>query len=489
LSDQINNLKPLTFSLDKLSEFIETLKDNAISVLISDYYGNIVYVNKVFEDRTGYTLSEVKGKNPRFLKSDETNSEKHKILWKTITEGNEWRGEFKNKRKNGELFWEYSTIYPMIGNDNKITHFLSLKEDISQIKLLETSLAETSNKKKKSSELKFEFLKQISLEIRNPLYSIVDFVQLLMERLESKDYTISSTYLDILNQQCIRVLNSTKMLIDISEIKNKVSEVKLDFLDKNFMNNLIDEIKVPVSTIMGILFLLKEEYNKRFEEEIVTGFNVIHSDSKRILSILDIIHECSLNENNEIKFYKNVLTGIYEEKEKLKIYSNESTAIEPAIKQVIQNNLISGNVEEITRENQDVISLPDIEINIESSSLSFNRDANLLFEEKNYNNLIVVFINTNRATLKNATDFKKFITGTLKSSSRNYVIDLSACDYIDSTFVGVLVFFKKEMDKNNGNIVLVLNRNNFVLESFALLNLELLFKLYSDLKSALIDRK
>jgi anti-sigma B factor antagonist len=310
-----------------------------------------------------------------------------------------------------------------------------------------------------------------------------------MERLVSNDYSISKTYLDILNQQSVKVSNSTKMLLEISEIKTKASEVKLDFLDKNYLDNLVNEIKVPVSTIMGIILLLKEEYNKRFEKVIVTGFNVIYSDSKRILSILDIIHECSLNENNEIQFYKNVLTGIFEEKEKLKKYPKESTTIDPAINQIIQNDLISQKVRETKEENPTLITLPEIKINYESSFFSFKRDNSLLFEKKNFYDLTIVFINANRATLKNATDFKNFIIDTLKSSSRNYVIDLSVCDYIDSTFVGVLVFFKKEMDKNNGNIVLVLNRNNFVLESFALLNLELLFEIYPDLTSALIDLK
>ena len=62
---------------EKLSELIDILKDSITSVTISEFNGNIVYVNKVFENRTGYSLSEVNGKNPRFLKSDETDPEKH----------------------------------------------------------------------------------------------------------------------------------------------------------------------------------------------------------------------------------------------------------------------------------------------------------------------------------------------------------------------------------------------------------------------------
>ena len=489
MNNQIDNYRPIAFLNNKLSELIDILKDNACSVVITEPDGNIVYVNKVFENRTDYSFSEVKGKNPRILKSDETNPEKHKKLWETISEGNEWRGEFKNKRKNGELFWEYSTIYPIMDFNNKITHFLALKEDITQIKLLENSLAEATNEIKSSNEIKFEFLKLISLEIRNPFNAIVGFVQNLIKRLESNGIVNSTTYLEILKQQCVKLLNTTELLIDISEIKTETSKVKLNLLDRVFLNDFLKEIKTPISIILGILLLLKEEYNKKQEEEIITGFNVIYSDCKRIISTMDIIFECTKDENNEIRFYKKVLFRIYEEKEKLKEYSTDSESILPDAQQIINNNLISKKDEDNSEETPTEKQLPEIKLNIESSFFSFTRDENLPFETRNFYDLTIVFINTNRATLKNAKEFKEFIINTLKSGSRNFVIDLSLCNYIDSTFVGVLVFIKKEMINIKGNIVLVLNQKNIFLESFALLNLELLFEVYSDLKSALIYLK
>src|SRR3989339_962097 len=118
-ANQIDNLRLLSFSNNQLSELIEILKDSSASVIISEFNGDIAFVNSVFESRTGYSSSEVIGKKPRFLKSDETDPEKHKKLWETITSGKEWRGEFKNKRKNGEYFWEYSTIYPITDANNK----------------------------------------------------------------------------------------------------------------------------------------------------------------------------------------------------------------------------------------------------------------------------------------------------------------------------------------------------------------------------------
>jgi len=474
---------------EKLSELIDILKDSITSVTISEFNGNIVYVNKVFENRTGYSLSEVNGKNPRFLKSDETDPEKHKKLWETITAGNEWRGEFKNKRKNGELVWEYSTIYPIIGPENKIIYFLALKEDISQIKLLEYSLEEAKKGGIKSKELKYEFLKQISYEIRNPILSIVNFVQLLIKKLKSDDHTNSSIYLDIINQQCVKVLNTTELLINISEIKTEAAEVKLNLLDRIFLNNFLKEIKAPVSAILGIILLLKEEYNKKPDENIEAGFNVIYSASERVIGTMDIIIECAQNENNEIRFYNNVLSRIFEEKEKLKKYSTGSVSTSPDIKQIIDNNLTSEKAEDYTEHKKTAISSPEVKLNIESSFYLFKRNEDLLLETRNFDDITIVFFNTNRATLINAKDFKNFMINMIETGSKKLIVDLSLCNNIDSTFAGVLVIIKKAVIEAKGDLVLVFNPKNIFVESFALLNLELLFEIYSTMESAITNIK
>ena len=483
MTDSNDNFRLQTFSNDKLSELIEILKDSFISVTIAELNGNIVYVNKVFENRTGYSFSEVNGKNSRFLKSDETNPEKHKKLWETITKGDEWRGELKNKRKNGELIWEYSTIYPIIDANKQIIYFLALKEDISQIKLLEESLAE--NETKKAKELKYEFLKQISYEIRSPIHSIVDFVQLLSKKLESDDYANCNIYLDIINQQCVKVLNTTELLINISEIKTEVSDVKLNLLDRIFLNNFLKEIKAPISAILGIILLLKEESNKKAVDNIEAGFHVIYSAGERVISTMDIIFECSQNENNEVRFYNNVLSRISEEKEKLKKYSTESVSTYPDIKQIIHNNLTSKKAEDNTEQNKTVPPLPEIKSNNETSFYLFKRNEDLLFETKQFNDITIVFVNTHRATLTDAKNLKNFVFNIIASGSHKLIIDLSLCNNIDTTFAGVLVLIKKNLDEVNGNIVLVFNSKNIYSESFTLLNLELLFEIYSTLESAI----
>lgn len=129
--------------LHKLSQAVEQSPN---TVIITDLKGNIEYVNPRFTQLTGYTLNEVVGHNPRILKSGETPTEEYKLLWDTITSGSEWRGEFHNKKKNGEFYWEYASISPIRNAEGVITHFLAVKEDITGRKDFETQLAHMADR-------------------------------------------------------------------------------------------------------------------------------------------------------------------------------------------------------------------------------------------------------------------------------------------------------------------------------------------------------
>jgi diguanylate cyclase (GGDEF)-like protein/PAS domain S-box-containing protein len=114
--------------LKKLSMAVE---QSPVSVIITDTNGNIEYTNAHFEKVTGYSRQEVLGKNPRFLKSNETSDEDYKQLWETISSGREWEGEFHNKRKDGSLYWESGHISPIFNEQGEITHYLGVKENVT----------------------------------------------------------------------------------------------------------------------------------------------------------------------------------------------------------------------------------------------------------------------------------------------------------------------------------------------------------------------
>ena len=107
---------------DKLHQLSQAVEQSPASIVITDLAGQIEYVNPKFIELTGYTLAEVLGKNPRVLKSGDKSPEAYRELWQTITAGKEWRGEFHNKKKSGELYWESASISPIRDGAGCVTH-------------------------------------------------------------------------------------------------------------------------------------------------------------------------------------------------------------------------------------------------------------------------------------------------------------------------------------------------------------------------------
>lgn len=155
------------------------VSENPCSIVITNQDGIIEYVNRKFCELTGYTLEEAVGQNPRILKSGEMSAENYEMLWNDIENGRTWRGEFHNKKKNGELYWEIASISPVMDEDGQITHYLAVKEDITQRKQNETELAASKDalqeQHKKLNQV-FEQMERAKLEWEVTLDCISDIV-------------------------------------------------------------------------------------------------------------------------------------------------------------------------------------------------------------------------------------------------------------------------------------------------------------------------
>ncbi|HLP00795.1 MAG TPA: PAS domain S-box protein [Opitutaceae bacterium] len=128
LIEDITERRRAEEAVHKLSLAVE---QSPASIIITDTAGNIEYANLRFSELTGYSRAEVLGRNPRFLKSGQTTREEYKRMWQAITAGHEWHGEFYNRKKNGECFWETVAISPIRDPHGNITHFLAIKEDVT----------------------------------------------------------------------------------------------------------------------------------------------------------------------------------------------------------------------------------------------------------------------------------------------------------------------------------------------------------------------
>lgn len=128
--------------LQKISQAVE---QSPVITVITNKWGKIEYVNQKFCETTGYSSQEAIGNTPRMLKSGYQSEDFYRDMWNTILSGNVWKGEICNKKKNGEIYWEYAFISPLFDEKGGITHFVGMKEDITQKKAIQEELSKAKD--------------------------------------------------------------------------------------------------------------------------------------------------------------------------------------------------------------------------------------------------------------------------------------------------------------------------------------------------------
>ncbi|MGD9639014.1 MAG: ATP-binding protein [Alphaproteobacteria bacterium] len=201
---------------NNISKYFEHLK---MAVIITDRDGYIEYVNPEFTQITGYTFDDVEGKKPSILKSGGMGDDVYQELWQTIKSGKCWRGEFLNKRKDGNFFWQDSRISPIFDEKKNLTHFIAFNDDISEVRTLREKLQKDLNEKS-------EFISFISHEIRNPLNGIFGLANTLLET--KLDNTQKDT-VDTIIASCNSLEKILSDVLDLSKIESK--QMKVDQVD------------------------------------------------------------------------------------------------------------------------------------------------------------------------------------------------------------------------------------------------------------------
>ena len=124
----------------RLRILVKAVEQSPVSIIVTDNKGIIEYVNPKFCKVTGYALEEVLGQTPRILKGGMLSEEFYRELWETILAGEEWHGVFNNRTKGGQMLWELASISPIRDEAGNVTHFVSVKEDFTEIKRLQDQM-------------------------------------------------------------------------------------------------------------------------------------------------------------------------------------------------------------------------------------------------------------------------------------------------------------------------------------------------------------
>ena len=180
----------------EIRKLLQALEQSPVSIVITNREGLIEYVNPRFTKVTGFTAEEAIGRNPRILQSGETPREIYEQLWQTLLAGKEWRGVVRNRRKNGELFWEEASMSPILDDKGEVTHYLAVKEDITERKRIEDELEQHRSHlenlveqrtadlsaalaaAKVADQAKDAFLANVSHELRTPLNAVIGLSEL-----------------------------------------------------------------------------------------------------------------------------------------------------------------------------------------------------------------------------------------------------------------------------------------------------------------------
>ena len=282
------------FAEKELKKLETAVRQSPISIVITDTNANIEYVNPKFCSLTGYSFEEVLGKNPNILQSGETMKDTYNQLWDTVLAGNEWHGELLNKKKNGELYWEDAIISPIFNANNEITHFLGLKEDITEQKKTEEALLLSEEKFRSLVECSNDWIWEVNAEGK------YTYASPLVEKLlgYTPEEVIGKTPFDLMPpEEADRI---SKIFVEILKKGESFVELKNINLHKNGDQVVLETSGVPVFDDTGNVILYRgidRDITKRNEAEeerqnLIEELQTALIEIKTLKGIIPICSHC-----------------------------------------------------------------------------------------------------------------------------------------------------------------------------------------------------
>ncbi len=261
---------------EDLSNFKEAL-DKSANVLITDTSGSIIYVNDDFCKVSKFSREELLGKNPRIVSSYYHDKEFFKDMWETISSGKAWKGDIKNKAKDGSYYWSKATISPLLGDDGKPEQYIAILTDITNQKILEEKLSEALKNVKESELRKEEFSSMMTHELNTPLVPIKGYCEML------KDIdtfgSLNEDQIDFITKIESNATLLERLISDLLDVQ-KLDMKKMTFMITEFsLDEFFDELKENNKHLMknkSINFTVKGP------EDLI-----LKTDKQRLRQVLD----------------------------------------------------------------------------------------------------------------------------------------------------------------------------------------------------------
>ncbi len=270
---------------ERLRKLSRAVEQSPTMVLITDVAGTIEYVNPKFTQVTGYPLDEVRGRNPRILKSGCTPPATHAELWRTIAAGGEWRGELCNRKKNGESYWEHIAISPIRDERDRLTHFLAEAEDITERRRLQEEVTARNRESAENRALAVmgQAATMIAHDLRNPLSTVKMSLGILGKH-AGKDLSDTEQEINRLALEQVRYMEEV-----LSEL---LSFSRPDALRPAWLS--IDKV---LDTAVLLVQREIDEHKARVQMQHVSGLPTLHGDANKLRQafsnlILNAVQAC-----------------------------------------------------------------------------------------------------------------------------------------------------------------------------------------------------
>ena len=263
---------------NEIRKLIQTIIHSPVSIIITDINGIIEYVNPKAMEMTGYSENELIGKRPNIFKSGFIPATVYQELWKTIISGDEWRGELYNRKKNGDLYWEYASISSIKNNDGKIIQYIAFKDDITSIKELEFGLKLAKEKAEAASEIKDAFIANVSHEIRTPINGMLGMISLIKEGFSSYITSVEEEYFSSIDRSSRRIIRTTELILNFSRFLIEDFPVQIEPLNlASIIENVVNEYK-PMAANKNIKLIFENHLNDVIIESDAYALNQIISN-------------------------------------------------------------------------------------------------------------------------------------------------------------------------------------------------------------------
>jgi PAS domain S-box-containing protein len=243
------------------SMLAQALEQSPESIAITDIDGRIGYVNEAFVRSTGYSREEAIGSNPRILGSGKTPPQTYAVMWDALTKGLPWRGEFHNRRKDGSEYIEFAIITPLRQSDGRVTHYVAVKEDITEKRRVglelegyrhhletlvanrTTELVAAREQSDAANQAKSSFLANMSHEIRTPMNAILGLAHILRRDSATLEQIDRLDKIDTAGRHLLSIINN---ILDLS----KIEAGRLQLEHTNFrLADVLDSVVVLIGEL------------------------------------------------------------------------------------------------------------------------------------------------------------------------------------------------------------------------------------------------